>query len=223
MNGGADLGGIQGYGKVVPEPGLPDYDIENYHADWEPRVMAMVVALGACGQWNIDQSRFARENISPAEYVTSPYYKIWANGVTKLLLERDMVTKEELVDGEFSLPPVDHNGPLKKEAVWEALHSLSGAADRPTETKPAFSIGDRVTTIHEHPETHTRLPRYARGKQGTITKIQGYHVFPDRASKGEKAADWLYQVRFDAQELWGDHANANDSVTLDLWQPYFAT
>ncbi|CAG0910418.1 unnamed protein product, partial [Cyprideis torosa] len=97
---------MQGFGPVVPLPGLTDYDEENYHAPWEPRVMGMVVAMGACGQWNIDQSRHARENRPAGEYMTSSYYKIWAEGLSTLLLERGMATTDELKTGKLTLPPV---------------------------------------------------------------------------------------------------------------------
>lgn len=222
MNGGQDLGGMQGFGPVVPEPGRIDYDIDNYHADWEPRVMGMVVAMGACGQWNIDISRHARESLSPADYVSFPYYKIWTEGLTKLMLERSMVTQEELTSGQMRLPPIAVKGCLQKDDVWTALHSLGGAAARPETTKPAFTVGDVVHTVNTHPQGHTRLPRYARGRVGEITQVLGFHVFPDSAGnlKGDDP-QWLYQVRFTAQELWGKDKNLRDTVTLDLWEPHF--
>lgn len=221
MNGGQDLGGLQGFGPVVPVPGQPDYDTENYHAAWEPRAMAMVVAIGACGQWNIDQSRHARENRPAGEYITSPYYKIWTEGLSTLLLERGMVTEDELKKGKLTLPPIQVKGCLSKEAVWSALHSLAGAADRTPTAEPKFAVGDEIATKNINPRGHTRLPRYARAKSGIITKVLGCHAFPDKTSKGNEIAHWLYQTRFSAQELWGEEANPADSVTLDLWEPYF--
>ena len=216
MNGGADLGGMQGFGPVVEEENEP-----HFHADWESRVMGMVVALGACGQWNIDQSRLARESLPPADYLSFPYYHIWLEGVQKLLLSRDMLTADELESGKLALPPIEVRGTLKPEAVWDGLHSLAGAADRPEERPAAFEIGQQVKTINQHPEGHTRLPRYARGHVGRVTKVLGFHVFPD-SSGNDRGPDpqWLYQVEFTAQELWGPDKNPNDVVTLDLWEPH---
>ena len=54
-----------------------------------------------------------------------------------------------------------------------------------------------------------------------IAKVLGFHVFPD--SSGNDQGDdpqWLYQVQFTAQELWGTDKNPNDVVTLDLWEPH---
>ena len=217
MNGGADLGGMQGFGPVVEEENEP-----HFHAAWEARVMGMVVALGACGQWNIDQSRLARESLPPADYLSFPYYHIWLEGVQKLLLSRNMVAAEELKTGQMSLPSIEVRGTLKPDAVWEGLHSLAGRADRPVERPAAFEVGQKVTTINHHPEGHTRLPRYARGHDGVITKVLGFHVFPD-SSGNDGGADpqWLYQVEFTAQELWGPDRNPLDRVTLDLWEPHF--
>ncbi|MEP0941871.1 MAG: nitrile hydratase subunit beta [Rhizobiaceae bacterium] len=216
MNGGADLGGMQGFGRVVEEENEP-----NFHADWESRVMGMVVALGACGQWNIDQSRYARESLPPANYLSFPYYHIWLEGVQKLLLARDMLSPEELAAGKAISPPIEVRATLKPDAVWDGLHSLTGAADRPEEQAPAFELGQQINTINHHPEGHTRLPRYARGHVGVISKILGFHVFPDSSGNDQGAnPQWLYQVQFTAQELWGPEKNPKDVVTLDLWEPH---
>ncbi len=57
MNGGQDLGGRHGFGPVNPEQNEP-----MFHAEWERRVFACTLAMGATGEWNIDASRPAREN-----------------------------------------------------------------------------------------------------------------------------------------------------------------
>ena len=217
MNGAADLGGMQGFGPVVDQP----EDAPNYHADWESRVMGIVVALGAAGKWNIDQGRFARESINPADYLRFPYYRIWYEGVTRLLLKNGMVTEQELLDGSAVTDPVTVKRVLQKEEVWDTLHSLAGSAERPSTSGPSFQTGDKVVTINANPTGHTRLPRYARLRTGVARKVLGHHVFPDMSGndKGDHAA-WLYQIEFEAAELWGPDANANDRVTLDLWEPY---
>lgn len=216
MNGGADLGGMMGFGPVVEEPNEP-----NFHAKWEERALGMVIALGACGQWNLDQSRFSRESLPPADYLSFPYYRIWTEAVQNLLLARGMITAEELIAERQLVPPT----PIKRALLAvnvEATLFAGGPVDRPAESKPKFAVGDEVKTINIHPQEHTRLPRYARAKSGAITSILGHHVFPDSNAKGEgENPRWLYQVKFSAQELWGADKNPNDSVTLDLWEPYF--
>jgi nitrile hydratase len=72
-----------------------------------------------------------------------------------------------------------------------------------------------------HPTGHTRLPRYARGKVGTIDRDHGVFTFPDTnfLFLGEKPQH-VYSVRFAARELWGDQAAPQDSVYVDLWEDY---
>ena len=216
MNGGADLGGMQGFGPVVEEANEP-----NFHAQWEERVMSMVVALGACGQWNIDQSRHARETLPPADYMRYSYYHIWLEGVQKLLLSRGMITAEELESGKLISPPVPVKGVMEAGTVWDKLHSLAGSAERNLDAPAKYAVGDTVRAKNIHPVNHTRLPRYARGKTGTITKVIGAHVFPDSAGN-DKGDDpqWLYQVTFTARELWGEQGNSLDTVSVDLWEPH---
>ena len=222
MNGGQDLGGTDGLGPVVdeaPSPANPMGVV--WHADWEPRVMAMVVALGACGRWNIDRSRHSRESMAPHRYMASPYYGIWYEGVTKLLSAEGMVRGDELTEGRPRVPPVPVKGMMAAADVWPALHSLAGRADRPAgNSEPAFAGGARVTTINEHPAGHTRLPRYARGRTGTVEAVIGHHLFADAAAHGANEAHWLYRIAFAATDLFGRRAHEGDIVTLDLWEPH---
>jgi nitrile hydratase len=80
---------------------------------------------------------------------------------------------------------------------------------------------DAVRARNMHPSGHTRLPRYARGKHGTVARIVVCSCFPDTNAEflGEKPQH-LYSVRFTARELWGERASPRDSVYLDLWDDY---
>jgi nitrile hydratase len=72
-----------------------------------------------------------------------------------------------------------------------------------------------------HPAGHTRLPRYVRGRVGRVTHVHGAHVLPDTnaAGRGEQP-EWLYTVRFAAQELWGEAADRTVSVSVDAFESY---
>ena len=215
MNGGADLGGMHGFGPVTSDPDEP-----LFHHGWEPRVMAMVVAAGALGEWNIDQSRYARESLAPADYLSFPYYRIWLAAFEKLLLERGLVSGKELIDGRMREKPVAKRSALSPERVDETLKH-GGPADREPNRDAGFGVGDRVRTINEHPASHTRLPRYARARTGTVEAVLGFHVFPDTNALGlGEDPQWLYRVRFTARELFGGARPEGDAVTLDLWEPY---
>ena len=75
-----------------------------------------------------------------------------------------------------------------------------------------------------NPTTHTRLPRYARGKRGVIEALRGVHVFPDSNAHGlGENPQWLYTVRFDGTELWGEGADPSVKVSIDAFEPYLVS
>lgn len=214
MNGAQDLGGMMGFGPVVPEP-----EGTLFHADWEPRALAVTLAAGALGQWNIDAMRHARETLPPGEYLTSTYYEIWVKGLEKMLVDRGLVTEEELRTGRASAPRKDLT-PLAAEQVAPAL-ARGTPYDRPAGTPARFAPGDAVRTRNFNPGHHTRLPRYARGKAGVVERVHGVFVFPDSHAhfRGE-APQWLYTVAFTAAELWGEGADPGLTVSIDAWESY---
>ena len=213
MNGGQDLGGQHGFGPVRPEADEPVF-----HAPWEGRALAITLAMGAAGKWNIDASRHARESLPPARYLSSSYYQIWLAGLEKLMLDTGLVTEDELRTGQMSAQPLDVPC-LAPENVARVL-SRGGPVERQSSAPAAFAVGDVVTTARMNPTAHTRLPRYAHGRRGTIAAIQGCHVFADsNAATGDENPQWLYSVKFEAAELWGPDTTAS-AVFVDCWEPY---
>ena len=75
-----DMGGRYGDGPVVPEP-----EEERFHADWHRRALAVTLASGAHGKWNIDVSRHARERLAPMDYARFSYYEKWMAALADLL------------------------------------------------------------------------------------------------------------------------------------------
>lgn len=214
MNGGHDLGGMMGFGPVQPEP-----NEAVFHAPWERRVFAMTVAAGFAGQWNIDMARHARENVSPAQYLACSYYEIWFEGLKRLLELRGMASAAELLEGRALQPAKPGIAALPRERVAPVL-ARGGPTERSVATPSRFTIGDVVRTRNLHPEGHVRLPRYARGKIGTIVALHGGHVFPDTNAHGAgEDPQWLYTVAFSGQALWGADSTAS-SVRVDCWEPY---
>ena len=215
MNGPQDMGGLQGYGAVVPEPNEP-----YFHADWEKRALALVVAMGRTGVWNLDMVRNSRETVPPAAYLAMSYYEIWIAGFCKLLAERGLVTHDEIAAGASLGPARLVKNVLRASEVAERLARGNPAA-RPSTLPARFAVGDRVRTKNMHPATHTRLPRYVRGHVGRIERLHGAHVFPDTNALGQgENPQWLYTVRFDGRELWGEGADPTVSVSVDAWEPY---
>lgn len=93
---------------------------------------------------------------------------------------------------------------------------------RPAQVPSRFAVGGKLKTRNMHPTGHTRMPRYARGRTGTVVRIHGCMVFPDSTAFGKgEDPQWCYSVQSDARELWGREADPTVVVCLDLWEPYF--
>jgi nitrile hydratase len=209
------MGGVHGFGAVLAEPDEPVF-----HADWERRVLALTLAMGATGEWNLDASRFARENRPPNEYLDKSYYEIWLAGLEQLLAERGLVTEAELTAGRALEP---HQPLLKILTSADVASSLGRGSPTNREAPNAarFRVGERVRARNINPPTHTRLPRYVRGHVGTVTATHGCHVFPDSHAHGRgEDPQWLYTVCFDAHELWGPDADPTLTVSVDAFEPY---
>jgi nitrile hydratase len=214
MNGPHDMGGMQSFGPIRPQA-----DTATFHADWERRVLAITLGMGATGKWNIDTSRSERESLPPAQYLASTYYQIWFEGLKQLVLHAGLASEEEIRTGKSTSAPAPVARVLRADQVTAAL--LRGTpAERPATTQARFKMGDAVRARVMNPTTHTRLPRYCRGKRGEIVAVRGTHVFPDTNAIGlGEQPQWLYTVRFDAAELWGADTTAA-SVCVDCWEPY---
>jgi nitrile hydratase len=227
MNGAHDLGGMHGFGPVEPEPNEPVF-----HREWERRVFGVTVSTGFLGKWNIDMSRHSRERMPPAEYLATSYYEHWLWGLERLLVEKGLLTQEEIDtrvaairSGAAADPPREWKPaagmPVIRPGDQERLLSTGNPFRVDEDIPPRFKAGDAVFTRNLHPLGHTRLPRYARARQGVIDRDHGVFVFPDANAAGKgKKPQHCYSVRFAARELWGSDAPATELIYMDLWDDY---
>jgi nitrile hydratase len=203
MDGIHDLGGMSGFGPVEAERDEPVF-----HERWE----AIAFALNALGiavltKYNADEYRHAIERMDPAHYLAATYYERVLTGVATLLVEKGVVTREELerrAGGPFPLArPVAENPTVEQRP-------------RPS---ARFAVGSTVRVREDHPRGHTRVPRYVRGKTGRVLHVAPRFSFPDAAAHGlGHRAEHTYHVEFRAQDLWPD---ADDgTVVVDLWDAY---
>jgi nitrile hydratase subunit beta len=210
----ADLGGQDVRHPVCPEP-----EGELFHADWEPRVLALTLAMNATGLWNIDASRAARETLP--HYRELSYYEIWLVALEKLLHQSGAAQAVEIDQGQVLHAAVPTSNVLLAGQVDAVL-----ARGAPTVRKPSrparYALGMRVRTLSVAPPHHTRLPGYTRGKCGVIERIHGAHVFADTHAQGlGEQPQWLYTVAFDEAELWGvGRPRQGSTVSVDAWEPY---
>jgi nitrile hydratase len=209
------MGGMHGMGPIQHENNEPVF-----HARWESRVFAMYIALSAWHKWNIDAARHSREIIPPVEYLRMSYYEKWFAGQVELLVKSGLVTAAEIESGVPVPGTAKATPPLTVEKIPTTLANRINAS-RDVSVAPRFQVGQRVRARNMHPLGHTRLPRYARGKAGTIERDYGVFVFPDTNAHflGEKPQH-VYSVRFAARELWGEQAAPRDSVYLAMWDDY---
>jgi nitrile hydratase len=213
MNGVHDMGGMHGFGPVVREENEPVF-----HADWEARVWAMEQFMLRQGLYNLDAFRYGIEQMPPAEYLRSSYYERWLATAAYNLDQNGIVTAAELEarvellrrQPDAALPqPASYNP--RQPAPHEPLPAVT----------PRFAVGDAVVTRNVHPEHHTRLARYTRGKRGVIQLVHGPEVFADSNAHDRGAhPQVVYSVRFDARELWGESAEPRQTVNIDLWESY---
>jgi|SRR5579872_4024962 len=214
MNGVHDLGGMHGFGPVPHEKNEPVF-----HAPWESRVYAMDRALTAFRRWNLDAWRHHIERLPPAEYLRMSYYEKWFAAMQVRLVQYGFVLPQELESGKAAPNTAKLTPALTLATAQNFVRNIPSAKD--PSIAPKFAVGQRVRARNINPVGHTRLPRYARGKTGTIVHDRGVYSFPDTTAigAGEKRQH-LYSVRFTARELWGAAASAHDSVHLDMWDDY---
>ncbi|NBS02238.1 MAG: nitrile hydratase subunit beta [Rhizobiales bacterium] len=216
MNGPQDLGGMMGFGPVRPEADEPVF-----HGEWEKRALALTLASAALGEWNMDMGRHARESLPPHIYLSVSYYEIWTRALANMLAERGMVTAEELAAARQLVPPVPTKKPKADKAQVAAALAKGSPYDRQVDQPARFALGERISTKVMHPATHTRLPRYARGKTGEIVAVHGAFVFPDSHAHGlGEQPQWCYGVKFSGRELWGPDSDSGLEVIVDCWEPY---
>ena len=200
----ADLGGRPGFGPVVPEAEEP-----LFHAGWESRVLALTLAMGATGCWNIDMARAARETLP--DYPGLSYYEIWLGGLEKMLGATGLVAADELAAGHALRPPRPIDRILQADQVAARL-ARGSPTERPSTGPARYVVGERVLTRAMPVDHHTRMPAYLRGRTGTIERVLGAHVFADSHARGlGEDPQWLYTVVFD---------EPGHRVSFDAWQPY---
>lgn len=216
-----DMGGRFGDGPINPEP----EDAPVFAEDWHARALAVTLASGFLGQWNIDTSRHARERLSPKDYTRFSYYEKWISGLADLLVEKGVLTLDDLREARSADDHPLSERMLKAESVAAAL-AKGGPSERTDNVPPKFAHGQAVITPRAVANRlvdggHTRLPNYAAGARGRILRLHGSHVLPDSNAHGlGEAPEPLYAVAFPASELWAKPEHPKDEVVLDLWQSY---
>ncbi len=216
MNGIHDLGGMDNFGPIEVEANEPVF-----HEDWERKIYALTIGLLPAGYCNIDEMRRTTENIDSAIYLQAKYYQKWVLTLESILLEKNVLTQEEIETGKSIRTEGGDSRPAAPKEMLEFAMSNPMPASLDVEIDAKFKVGDEILAKNIHPLHHTRTPRYIRGKRGVILKDYGVFLLADtNAHGGPDKPQHVYSVQFMARELWGEEANANDSVCIDLHDDY---
>jgi len=204
------MGGMHGFGAVEVEADEPVF-----HERWEGRVFGIVRSLGG---GNIDAGRHSLEQLDPVTYLANGYYGRWFAALLRTLLGVGLLSEDEIVrrvrQGTRGAERRQHHEPALVQARAVDYSRSIAAARR-------FAVGDEVVTKNLQPSGHTRLPAYARCRRGAIVSAHPAMVFPDDHAHGRgENPQYLYTVRFDGRELWGDAAETGTFVHLDLFESY---
>jgi nitrile hydratase len=174
------------------------------------------------GAWNIDSFRHGLERLPPGDYLRTTYYERWFAWLLRKVVETGDLTQVEVDTGTAAEGSPRRTPILTQDRVVDVV-ATRNSARRDVRVAGRFKAGQRVRARNMHPEGHTRLPRYVRGRVGQVVLDRGVFVFPDTNAhlEGEQPQH-LYSVRFTARELWGESASPRDSVHLDMWDEYLA-
>jgi nitrile hydratase len=212
VNGIHDMGGMHGFGPVLVEADEPVF-----HARWEARVFGMSAMVMRRLLGNIDARRHGLERLDPVTYLANGYYGRWL-----ARLERELVASGVLGRGELDARAAGGAAPAAPvpelpSAPRSSAHPFLRQVDR----APAFRVGDRVRARNHQPKGHTRLPAYVRSRRGVVARAYPACVLPDTNAHflGENP-EFVYAVRFEGRELWGEGAEPGTCVHVDLFESY---
>jgi nitrile hydratase subunit beta len=228
MNGIHDVGGMDGFGPIQREENEPVF-----HEPWEGRLRAIhTLASKKHKFYHIDESRHTIEQIDPVYYMGSSYYQLWLLRTETLLMDRGVLSEEEIQlrmaqlspgsSPRSHLEPYRKVKPLMRSTERKVVIETTSGAKQPNDPiQPKFSTGTVVKAKVISPMGHTRIPRYIRGKQGIIESIHGNFILPDtKVHQGINLYQPVYRVCFKAQDLWGEDASPKDKLYIELWEDY---
>lgn len=196
-----DLGGRKGFGAVQV-----DADEPVFRGAWERTARALVyAAMRTHPNPTTSAFRHSIERMDPEHYVTSTYYEHWLTAAASIAVESGIIDREELESRAGGVFPVS------RPSV-EPLVEGSGAQ--------RFTVGDRVRVVGADHHGHSRCPGYARGRIGTVVRVDDSFSLPDvEAHSTRRVIEGTYGVRFSARDIWAD-ADMHSVVHVDLWDSY---
>lgn len=222
MDGIHDMGGMEGFG---PVPYVAN-EVATVDTRWEAFAGAAMFALLRSGKTNIDAHRHRIERIDPEQYLPITYWGRWLAAIESAAIDQGLTSIADIERHLESNGQDPHLGAPPRLAPVTALESRENESTfvRHIDRARRFEAGQTVVTQQDAPQAgHHRLPRYARGRTGTISRCYPAFTFPDTVAHGNgERPQYVYAVAFEGGELWGSEADPNQSCVLDLFEPYLS-
>ena len=235
------LGGLEELGPVWVEP-------RPFVEEWEKRIFGIHVAMMALSthlsgalpnydlgsvptafkhEWTWGHLRTGAEGMNPFDYFKFRYFEKWLGGISSFFVDNGYLGQAELdamttryAERTPVAPPERDVPAIDAQVIKYLREGDSPQRERPA--APAFGVGERVVVRDVHPEAHTRLPGYLRGKTGVIERVypKAYGYFFSTGPDGIGDPMPVYVVKFSAEELWGTSSEPNSPVYADVFQAY---
>ena len=216
MDGIADMGGTQGWGRTHPpvadEPVFPEI--------WQGRAFALALLSTRLARWNVDAFRHALERLSRTAYLDDGYFGRWLNAAELVFTDSAVLAPSAVEARARNLRGEQVQEPPTPRSVRPDYAPTGEGSLRTVNSPPAFAIGERVRAKDMSRAGHSRLPRYVRGHIGVVGIVQPPSVLPDTNAhfQGENP-QYVYTVRFDSHELWGADAEPF-TLTIEMFESY---
>lgn len=229
MNGIHDVGGMDGFGPIEREENEPVF-----RESWEGRMRGIHTIVSKKHRiYNTDEGRYGVERVDPVFFLGASYNQIWLLRTEKLLIEKGVLTEQEIEERMSSLFPKRYTShlqqhrdlapPIRSKQRKMVLPHTSGPSQA-GDARPKYGPGTIVKVRVSSPLGHTRVPRYVRGRQGVIVNIHGSFPVPDiKVHEGATVYQPVYLVCFEARELWGEDASPKDKLYIEMWEDYLET
>lgn len=216
MDGIADMGGTHGWGRTHP----PLVDEAVFGEAWQGRAFALALIATRLAGWNTDAFRHALERLSRSEYLDDGYFGRWLHGAELILTDSAFLAPDSVEARARNLRGQHVAEPPPPQPARPQYAPTAEGSLRTIDAAPAFAVGERVRAKNISRPGHSRLPRYVRGHSGVVEAVQPASVLPDTNAHFEgENPQYVYTVRFDSHELWGDDAEPF-ALTIEMFESY---
>ena len=180
----------------------------------------LTLAMGATGQWNLDHIACGTRKPAARPISREQLLPDLARGLIKLLLERGLVTAEEIARGVV----------MRAAPVDRRVHALTGSPRRWREAAPTArrdgrrALCGRRRGAYAPDESARHIPgcrAIAAARTRSIVMLHGAHVFPDtNASGGGEAPAMALYGALRRRRTVGAATRRRAAVHVDCWEPY---